>query len=167
MKSIIPIILAAIILTGCGTTGNKIVPSNRYKDDEKEITLAQDNQAKNITINKRVVDKKGNTNFVTIKITGLEAKNSPDTINAAGQANAASIAGYAHLFQTGFDTAFKAFQLYLKGHGIPAPSGSPETAIPGDQVVRQGDKTYKREPDIYAIDGKLFRFDGETMTPLP
>lgn len=47
-----------------------------------------------------------------------------------------------------------------------APSLPPPAAIPGEQVVRIGAKVYKREPDIYGLDGKLFRFDGEKMTPL-
>jgi hypothetical protein len=158
------ILIAAVLLAGCGTTGNKIVPSNRFKDSEREITLAQDNQAKNITIDKRVVDKKGNTNFTTIKIKGLQAKNSPEAITAAGAANAASIAGYSQMFQAGVDTSFKMLQLYLTGGASGLASRKP-AAQPRTENFEGKEYLLIQEPDsagrgIYVYEGP----DGKSYT---
>lgn len=174
MKTIFTL-LAVCLLAGCGTTGNKIVPSNRFKDNEREITLAQNNHAKNIIIRKTSVDKRGNTNSVLIKIDGLQAENDPNVIDASGKANAASIAGYAQLFaagaQFGQEMLGKALQAYAMSHGVPILSASksqPAESVLGKAVKVDGKVyTLRRKPDIYiGEDGELYRLQGDTMNPL-
>lgn len=144
MKTILTLLTAGA-LTGCGTTGNKIVPSNKFKDSEREVEIAQDSRAKDILIEKKVVDKHGNTNYVTIKITGLEGKNNPDVIDSAGKANAASVSAYAQLFKAGAefgqDAFAKTLQAYAALNGVPVAKNADEKpVIPQNLIVE--DQTY-------------------------
>lgn len=164
MKNIIPTLLAAILLTGCFApikTHKSYASAKTYQDGKLTghfkwrdtsmgggIALFADPKASRIVsdnVNQAALGGGSSLNVGEIASTAR-----PDAITATGGA----VGEGASAFVGG------------KIPKVPFAPSLPKVGIPGEQVVKIGDNIFKREPDIYGIDGKLYRFDGEKMIPL-
>lgn len=164
MKTIhtLPIILSAFVLTGCFAPYKKtkalhevekFYPSGELAHREKWLDVTKGGgpalfvDPKVTQINSENVNQNALGGGSKLKVGEVTGTNRPDMMDATGNAGG---------------------KLIRAGSGMP-DLGAIGKDIPGKPTVIIGDTVYTREPDIYGLDGKLFRFDVEkrTMTPIP
>lgn len=168
MKTILPIILAAVVLTGCFAPYKKNValhevekfyPSGelayreKWQDTSKGGGPALFVDPKVAQLNSENVNQTALGGSSKLKVGEITGTNRPDMMDATGNAGG---------------------KLIRAGSGMPdldlgsLGAKSATTEIPGTPVIRRGDEIFKRAPDVYeGKDGKFFRFDGENLKPLP
>lgn len=164
MKTILLAILAAVVLTGCFAPykKNESVHERKTFHENGELATYEIRRDRSkgggpallvdpkvAQINSQNVNQNALGGGSSLRVGELTGTNRPDALDAAGNAGGKIIG---------------------RALGVPdldiGGENKPPIDIPGVPVVRRGDTVYKREPDVYSLGGKLFRFDGEKMTPV-